>query len=184
MLTRLSIAILLAAATTVSATTLERLSVDTMVDKSTSIVRAKVVSSQGEYRNGLIFTKYVLQVDETWKGNPARVVEVFVPGGVANGLRQTIPGAPALEQGDELVLFLWAGASGRSQIIGLSQGLFNVVKDEAGAIYLERPGAKEMMLDAITKRAVHDATIRMPLGEMKTRVITKVAEAAEQGTAK
>src|SRR5436190_2080149 len=105
---------------TVSATTLERLTVDAMVEKSNSIVRGKVVSSQGEVRNGMIFTKYLVQVDESWKGNPGRIVEVFVPGGVANGLRQTIPGAPALEQGDEFVLFLWAGASGRQQIIGLS----------------------------------------------------------------
>jgi hypothetical protein len=169
---------------TVSATTLERLSVDSMVEKSHSIVRGKVISSEGEFRNGLIFTKYLVQVDESWKGNPGRIVEVFVPGGVANGLRQTIPGAPALERGDEFVLFLWAGASGRQQIIGLSQGMFNVVKDEDGAVLLERPGAKEVMMDPQTRRPVRDTTIRMPLGEMKTRVVTKVAEMQEQGANK
>jgi hypothetical protein len=168
---------------TVSATTLERLSVDSMVEKSTSIVRGKVVSSEGEFRNGLIFTKYMIQVDESWKGNPGRLIEVFVPGGVANGLRQTITGAPALEQGEEFVLFLWAGASGRRQIIGLSQGMFNVVKED-GAVLLERPGAKEVMMDPQTKRPVRDTTIRMPLGELKTRVVTKVAEMQEQGANK
>jgi len=184
MLTRLSTAVILSM--TVSATTLERLTVDVMVEKSTSIVRGKVISSQGENRNGLIFTKYFVEIDESWKGNPGQVIEVFVPGGVANGLRQTIPGAPALEQGEECVLFLWAGASGRSQIIGLSQGLFNVNRDAEGQVFLERPGAREVMLDPITKRPVHDSTIRMPLGELKTRVVTKVAElqaAAQQSGA-
>lgn len=178
MLSRIAIAV--AVATTVSATTLERLSVDTMVEKSTSIVRGKVVSIQGENRNGLIFTKYLVEVTESWKGSQERLVEVYVPGGVANGLRQTIPGAPSLEQGDECVLFLWASGSGRRQIIGLSQGLFNVVTDDEGGTLLERPGAKELMIDPATKRPVRDTTIRMPLGELKTRVVTKVAEMQTQ----
>ena len=95
-------------------------------------------------------------------------------------MRQTIPGAPALNQGDDCVLFLWAGASGRRQIIGLSQGLFNVVTDDEGTTFLERPGVKEMMIDSATKRAVKDSTIRMPIGEMKTRVVTKVAEMLQE----
>lgn len=183
MLTRLIIAAV-AAAASLSATTLERLSVDTMVEKSKAIVRGKVVSQQGETRNGLIYTKYVVEVTESWKGDANRLVEVFVPGGVANGMRQTIPGAPSIQEGDECVLFLWAGASGRHQIVGLSQGLFNVVTDEDGSLQLERPGAKEMMIDMVTRRPVHDATIRMPFGELKTRVVTKVAELQSQGADK
>lgn len=172
---------LCAASAVLQATTLERLSVEQMIEKSSAIVRARVIGHEGELRNGLISTRYVVEVQESWKGSASGVIEVFVPGGVANGLRQTIPGAPVLETGDECVVFLWAGGSGRKQIIGLSQGLFNVVRDADGQIQLERPGAKEMMLDPATGRPVQDATVRMPLGELKTRVVTKVSESPEQG---
>ena len=159
------------------ATTLEKLSVDVMVEKSTAIVRGKVLSGDGELRNGSIYTRYQVLVHESWKGTiSAAQLELFVPGGSANGLRQSVPGAPILEPGEEYLFFLWAGASGRYQIIGLSQGLFSVVREGDGGVQLERPGAKEMILDAKTGRPMLDAGIRMPLGEMKTRVVTKLLE--------
>ena len=160
----------------VSATTLERLSLDTMVGKSTAIVRARVIGTSAETRNGSIYTRYTLQVSETWKGAIGTKVEVSVPGGTLNGLRQTVPGAPVLDSSDDLVLFLWKGSSGRFQVIGLSQGLFYVNRDDSGVAMIERPGVKELMIDGQTGRAVQDVTVRMPLGEMKTRVVTKVAE--------
>jgi hypothetical protein len=162
------------------ATTLERLSVDDMVEKSTSIVRVKVLSSVGEIRNGSIFTQYRVQVQETWKGNLNRETDLYVPGGSANGMRQAIPGAPVLNNGEEYVLFVWAGASGRNQIIGLSQGLFSLVRQEDGSMQVERPGAKEMMLDSKTGRPMLDSTVRMPFGELKTRVVTKLMEMQSQ----
>lgn len=164
-------------AVALQATTLEKLSVDAMVEKSTAIIRAKILSSDGELRNGSINTRYQVLVQEVWKGSTSlRQLELFVPGGLANGMRQSVPGAPVLESGEEYLLFLWAGASGRQQIIGLSQGLFNVVREEDGGLQLERPGAKEMMLDPKTGRPILDASIRMPFGEMKTRVVTKLLE--------
>lgn len=181
MFRRLLIPALLSIAS-LEATTLERLSVDDMVEKSTSIIRAKVISSQGELRNGSIYTHYRVSVLESWKGNLAihRETDLYVPGGMANGMRHSIPGAPVLDNGDEYVLFVWAGASGRNQIIGLSQGLFSLVRQEDGSMQVERPGAKEMMLDAKTGRPVLDSTIRMPFGELKTRVVTKLMEIQAQ----
>jgi hypothetical protein len=164
------------------ATTLERLSIDGMVEKSTAIVRARVLSNYGEFRNGSIFTHYRVLIQESWKGNVgvSKQTDLYVPGGSANGMRQSIPGAPILENGEEYVLFLWAGTSGRNQIIGLSQGLFSLVREEDGSLQLERPGAKEMMLDAKTGRPVLDTTVRMPFGELKTRVVTKLMELQAQ----
>ena len=159
-----------------SATTLEKLSMDEMIARSTAIVRAKAVASAGEVKSGMIFTRYRLQVSETLKGTAAAQVDVWVPGGTANRMRQVIPGAPVLEANQDYLVFLWTGSSGRSQIIGLSQGLFNLVREESGAMQLERLGAKEMVVDPQTGRAVLDATIRMPIGEMKTRVVTKLME--------
>jgi hypothetical protein len=168
------------------ATTLERLSVDDMVAKSTGIVRCQVLGHEGEMRNGSIYTRYRVTVQESWKGSftAGKQIDVYVPGGLANGLRQSVPGSPILEQGEEYLVFLWAGASGRNQIIGLSQGIFSLVREESGAMQLERPGAREMMVDPATGRAVLDSTIRMPFGEMKTRVVTKLMELQAAETSK
>ena len=105
--------------------TLERLSLDDMIAKSTAIIRGKAVSSHAAFSGRIIYTHYSIQVSESYKGG-AGTLDVAVPGGVADGLRQAISGAPELQLGREYVLFLWTGPSGITQIIGLTQGLFSV----------------------------------------------------------
>lgn len=160
------------------ATTLEKLSMDEMIAKSTAIVRAKAVSSVGEIRSGMIFTHYRLQVSETLKGAASTLVDVWVPGGSANRMRQTVPGAPVLDAGQEYLVFLWTGPSGRAQIIGLSQGLFNVKLGPDGKISAERPGSSEMMIDARTGLASPDRDVRMSYSELRNRV-SRAAEARQ-----
>ncbi len=150
-----------------NATTLEKLSMNDMTDKSHFVVRATVLSGGAEYINGTVATHYHLAVSETWKGSPSTQLDLFVPGGRAGGIRELVPGAPLLSTGAEYVVFLWIGSSGRAQIIGLSQGLFNVTKDATGAVILERPGAREMMIDPVTGRPVTDETVRMKAADVK-----------------
>lgn len=136
----------------VSAATLERLSMDDMVQKSTDIVRARVVSSSQSFRGaagrgGTIYTHYTIQVEERWKGNATAQMDVAAPGGTVQNIRQIFPGTPQLAQGSEYVLFLWTSPSGVTQIIGLSQGLLNVNVDASGKLVLTRGAATEPMVD-------------------------------------
>ena len=64
-----------------SATTLERLTMDQIIAKSTYIVRAKVLNGTGMLSNRAIYTKYSIQVTETLKGSPTPSISVLVPGG-------------------------------------------------------------------------------------------------------
>ena len=123
------------------ATTLEQLSMASMIQQSTAIVRARVTSSSAARRGSDIYTYYRLDVLETLKGSPAPS-EVAVPGGTVNGVRQTVSGAPKLEIGQEYVLFLWTSRSGLTQVIGLTQGVFSVNKN--GTVV--RAAATEPML--------------------------------------
>jgi hypothetical protein len=157
-----------------TATTLERLSVDDLITKSTAIVRARVSGSAGEWKDGLISTRYELQITEVWKGPAATEASVFVPGGLARGLRQTVPGSPVLENGQEYVFFLWTGKSGRTQIIGLSQGLFYLRRLADGSLQLERPGVKEMMVDPQTGRPAHDEGLVLRMSEIRQRIQSKL----------
>jgi len=153
-----------------SATTLERLSMTDMADKSQVVVRATVLNGGPEYSGGVVRTHYQLSISEIWKGEVGTQIDVYVPGGRAGGVRELVPGAPVLEIGKEYVVFLWIGPSGRPQVIGLSQGLFNVVKDASGRTLLERPGAKETMIDPATGNPVTDQAVRMNAADVKALV--------------
>src|SRR5215467_8138618 len=71
--------------------TLERLSLDDMITKSTAIVRGTVTGSHTTLQAPLIYTHYTIQVTERLKGAGASSVDVVVPGGTVTNVRQTFP---------------------------------------------------------------------------------------------
>jgi hypothetical protein len=156
------------------AATLQRLELDEMAGKSTAIVRGRVTSSYARFHGPAIYTHYRIQVLERWKGADAPEIDVVVPGGIADGLRQTFPGAPKLQAGSEYVLFLWTGASALTNIMGLSQGIFDVQRDIAGNVYAARAATAEGMLDA-AGALVRDEPVRMKFDEMRGRVRAAMA---------
>ena len=159
--------------------TLQRLSMDQMIDQSTAIVRGRVSSSRAVSRGPVIYTFSNVQVLESWKGPERSSVEVAMPGGTAGSLQQSFAGAPKLEPGAEYVLFLWTGKSGVTYVIGLSQGLFNVRVDASGNTVVERPATSAIMLDAKTGHPVKDQAVQMPLSSLRERVRTMVGKARQ-----
>lgn len=169
----------LAILASVSATTLQELSLDDMIQQSTGIVRARVTGSRSALRGQNIYTYYRLQVLETPKTDPAasgRDIEVAVPGGAVNGVRQVAVGSPELAAGSEYVVFLWTGKSGLTQIIGLSQGLFHVRKNASGDLELSRPAADDLMIDRNGHR-VADEAVGMRWSELRARIRRDLGQA-------
>jgi len=151
------------------AATLEKLSVDDMIGKSTAIVSGKVLSSNTVMRGPMIYTRYRVRVADVWKGQAASEVEVYAPGGKFGAAVQTVPGAPRLEEAQDYVLFLWTGRTGMTQVIGLSQGLFELKKDNNGEPVLTRRASRDTILDS-SGRIVEDAPVSMRLREMVDRI--------------
>jgi hypothetical protein len=162
------------------ATTLEQLTLDEMAQKSTAIVRARVIGSHAGSHAGTsgtnIYTYFQLQVIETWKSAGQPTTEVAVPGGVAGGIRQSVNGAPELKPGQEYVLFLWTSRSGLTQVIGLSQGVFKLSEEGSGKAVAKRPAASELMLDR-SGLPVDDRAVNMPLQDLRTHVRQALASA-------
>lgn len=153
-----------------SAATLERLTMDQMIDQSTEIVRARLISSAGVARGPVIYTAHQLQVLESLKGKlPAQTV-VYTPGGTAMGLQQSFSGSPELKQGQEYVLFLWMGKSGLRQVIGLSQGAFTLRQNAAGEMVAAREPSRELMLSPDSGTPVKDDLLSVRLTELRRRV--------------
>ena len=166
------------------ATTLQQLSLDDMIRQSTGIVRARVTGSSSALRGQSIYTYYHLQVLETLKsggdtvkssGNRAAEMDVAVPGGTVNGMRQVAVGAPELTKGSQYVVFLWTGRSGLTQIMGLSQGLFQASQDDSGKIRLSRPAAAEVTLDSNGKM-VSGKALGLEWSDLQARIQKELAK--------
>lgn len=156
--------------------TLEKLSLDDMIQKSTEIVRGTVTGSSTLKRGPVVYTSYHVQVRERWKGSVGPEIEVNVPGGRHGSLAQTFSGSPKLEEGGEYLLFLWTSRSGLTQVIGLCQGLFRMNKDSQGEPVVSRSATGEVMLDSSGK-VVEDAPVSMRFGDMVTRIQRTLAGA-------
>lgn len=156
------------------ATTLQQLSMDDMIRKSTLIVRGAVQHTYASNRGGIIYTHFNVLVTEQWKGGKATQLDFAVPGGSINGMHQSFAGAPTFTDGKQYVLFLWTSRSGLTQVIGLSQGLFVVVPDGSADPMVSRPAILDHMLDA-NGRDANDSGVQMRLSEMRNRVQSVLA---------
>jgi len=164
--------LLLAFCLVAPASTLQYLSLEDLVTESTAIVRGTVVGSQTTMRGPVVYTLYSLQVTDSWKGTLGSTVSVAVPGGVASGVQQTFAGAPNLREGGDYVIFLWTTKSGLNVIMGLSQGLFELLPNGTAApadALVTQAGSSEIMLNG-TGMQVTAKPIQMHVGEFHARV--------------
>ena len=171
------VAILGLSLVSLSAATLEYLSLEDMANKSTAIVRGRVQSCTGQFRGSVIYSHCGVAVTEQWKGASGTIVDVAVPGGSAQGLVQSFPGSPTLTVGQEYVLFLWTGKSGMTQLIGLSQGVFDLKLDSKGKTVAGRAAATERMLTA-SGTEIQDSPVQMTVRSLKQRVLQALAGGA------
>lgn len=153
----------------VQGTTLQQLSLDDMIRKSSEIVRGKIQCSGSAFIGSTLYTNYRVQVSEQWKGTPAAQLDIAVPGGLSGSIRQTYSGAPVPSDGQELVLFIWKSKSGLRQIIGLSQGLFNVQQAAGGVLMASRAPTAEQMVNS-SGQPVQDTAVSMPLTDLRAKV--------------
>ena len=181
MMRRLIILLVVAAGclTLAPASTLQRLSLNDMIQKSTMIVRGTIQpGSSAALRGSLIYTHYQLLVTAVFKPAPGQsispTVDVAVPGGALSGLQQPVAGAPALASGQDYVFFLWTSKTGMTQVIGLSQGLFNVSTNAQGQVMVSRGPATAPMLDS-SGQPVADSNLQMPLSQLVSTIQSVLA---------
>jgi hypothetical protein len=160
----------LAALIPAQATTITRASLDDLIHQSTIIVRGRVVGSQAANKGSLVYTNYKIQVIERWKGAAEDQVQVQVPGGTYNGVQQVIAGSPQLNLGAEYVFFLWRGPSGAIYVMGLSQGVLDIVKDASGSERVVRQPSEALALDSATGATGSQDALQMRLSDFSSRV--------------
>jgi hypothetical protein len=161
--------------------TLQRLSLDDLIQKSSGIVRAKVVGSYTDFRGAAIYTHWKLQIVESWKGGGQSTAEVMVPGGSARGFHQSVPGAPQLAAGKEYLLFLWTSKSGSIYLTGWGQGVFNLTRSSGGDLVASRAAGGETMLDPGTWQPVKNEGLEMRYADLTARISGALKPTIKQG---
>jgi len=113
------------------ATTVEKFTLDDLVQKSGRIVVGKCISRESRWndRNTLILTTARFVVSEPLKGSSDGFVNVVTVGGTLDGITQTVSGMPVFEPEEEVLLFLEPSKNGHWQPLGMSQGKFRILRN-------------------------------------------------------
>jgi hypothetical protein len=110
------------------------------------VVHGFVTSKSTTWIGRVIYTLYDVSVQETLKGAPRTSVVVAVPGGARGNVRLTVPGAPDLQNGEQLIVFATTLQGATVTPIGTFDGLVRVLQANGGATV--SPRGKPESLDA------------------------------------
>jgi len=126
--------LIILAATTASATTLVRMSLDQLGEASTEIIRAHVLSQQTVWnpQHTRIYTYTTLALDQTYKGDPPSFPVIQQPGGTIGKMRVFVAGTVQFHPQTGYLLFLERSSTDASKflLVGMVQGAYRIYRDE------------------------------------------------------
>jgi len=125
----------------------EILDLDDLSSRADTVVRGEVIGTRAGVDDDGLHTIATVLVAETLRGTPSPSMEVRVPGGKLDDIELTITGAPKLQQGFEVLLFI-----DDSRVVGFGQGAFIVDSGQAW-----RPSGD---MGLVSPRAFHEWTQR------------------------
>lgn len=168
----LALSLLLAG--TAHSTTLLALNVAQLTRNSSTVVRAKVLSSEARWTQdkARIITDTRLSVMETWKGTHQAEVLVMQPGGVVGDIGQRVHGTAQFSVGEEVVLFLESRGE-RFLLTGMIQGKFVVEASSDGSTPVARQATEGdlVLVDPQTKRPIVASSFVLPLDKLRAQVL-------------
>ena len=114
-------------------TVVEALDVEDLAIRASHVVHGTVLCSTPSWREGRIETRVELRVGKGWGEFAKETTSVFisVPGGQIGNLAQRVSGAPRLDPGEEVVVFLWRDPYAQEmsfRIVSLNQGTYRVLR--------------------------------------------------------
>ena len=138
----------------VFSTTVEKFTLDDLVQKSGRIIVGKCISRESRWndRNTLILTTARIAVSEPLKGASDGFVNVVTVGGTLDGITQTVSGMPVLEPEEEVLLFLEPSKNGQWQPLGMSQGKFSILRN--------RQTGEQEVVHALSGLELYDSSSR------------------------
>ena len=148
----------------VDAVTVVPITFEQLVDEATAVVYARVADVRGQWTSDRQAIDSIITLDalQYLKGGLGDVVTMRLPGGAAGGMINVLPGAPTLREGELVVLFLKARGPALLSTVGLSQGIFRVVRDaRSGLMMVTPPPLKESAVGRIIRGAVERRSLSL-----------------------
>ena len=118
-----------------------------LADEANLIVRGIVSGGEPRWVGKVIYTHYDVVVQETLKGQAESSVTIAVPGGALGNVALSIPGAPTLSAGQEIVFFGKALGKQSSTFgaVGLFDGIVPISATAAGGSTVRVRGHAEKL---------------------------------------
>src|SRR6266404_2719029 len=177
----LKIAALLCAATSVHATTLERLSLDQLAAAADATARVRCSSAQSRWENGQIWTATTFDVLETLKGTLPQQITVRLPGGRVGHFTAIVDGTPKLNAAEEAVVFLERSRGGEFSVAAWVEGTFRIRRDpRTGIETVTQDSSNFAVFDTATRTFHTEGIRRMPMQQFRERVATALTRAQEK----
>jgi hypothetical protein len=132
------------AVASIEATTARQLSDEELATSSEIIAIGRCTSLKSVWEGRTLVTVATIAVDEGLKGTPGPTLTVALPGGIDSARKFPVsvvwPGAPTLQVGEEVFLFLVTdeGVASAPVVAGFSQGKFSIGRDSSGRKYVTR----------------------------------------------
>lgn len=111
-------------------TTMLALSLKELTDNADAVVIGRCTGKRVFKSGNMIYTEYIIQVEETIKGSVGRELKVVQPGGELGGKGVRVSGVARLSLQEDALLFLEKENQGHRGIVGWSQGKFHIYYDE------------------------------------------------------
>jgi len=137
---RVSIPVLIALTAFAQATQIIYRSPQQMGEESALVVQGKVTGVRSYWNDShtKIFTETQVAVDRSYKGGAGAEVSVVQLGGIVGHVQMKVEGALAWRTGEDVLLFLEPFSDERYMVYGLSQGKYQIERDERGRPFVSR----------------------------------------------
>lgn len=114
-------------------TVVEAMDVEELATRASHVVHGTVLRSTPSWSEGRIETRVELRVGTGWGEftHETTSILISIPGGQVGNLAQRVSGAPRLNPGEEVVVFLWRDPHAQDpsfRIVSLNQGTYRVLR--------------------------------------------------------
>jgi hypothetical protein len=144
-------AVVLVLAGAALAATVQRLDFAGLTHLSSHVVTGRVLSGTPQWTpdGAAVVTLHELSVASAWKGEAGATLFVRTPGGRMGDYVMSMPGAPELQPGDTVLLFLERNDAGSFDVVSLAQGSFRIATAPDGSFVVTRDsGARHLVAPA------------------------------------
>jgi hypothetical protein len=160
-------------------TTLARMDLRDLALRAAYVARVRCVNAVSAANAGHVWTSTTFKLTEAWKGDPPAEFTVRLPGGETAGLHVMVEGAPRFTAGEQAVLFLAIGKERQLNIVSWAQGTFRIGRDpRTGTEVATQDTAGLQVLDPRTGQWSQGGQRRLPLAQLRARVVQAIAESA------